>query len=307
MVGFQEYWYPVTWSRKVRDGHALAITVCGTRILLARQEGRFRATVNPRPTTTDSPRFEANGTDGSSPRDYPVAERIGLVWVFIGEGDAPPLSDDMPSELLADHAVVVGRLTIRPGNWRFGAENGFNEGHAKFLHRDSLWTLRRQMPTWPHPHRWRSKGRGTATVSIRLPCFLRVAYDYWQHYEWWVPIDAEHHIYLQLVSKRANRLERIRFWFYYRSWIRWVFDGMFNDEDALMVDVMDASPERLYRPDIAITEWRNWCETQARGEPRALDRRLASSMGNGSTPVSPEGVRSVGLPITHRLRALVRR
>jgi len=39
---------------------------------------------------------------------------------------------------------------------------------------------------------------------------------------------------------------------------------MFNDEDRLMVDVMDAPPERLYRPDVSITEWRKLCEELAR-------------------------------------------
>jgi hypothetical protein len=42
---------------------------------------------------------------------------------------------------------------------------------------------------------------------------------------------------------------------------------MFNDEDRLMVDVMDAPPERLYRPDVSITEWRKLVEEMARGNP----------------------------------------
>jgi hypothetical protein len=46
-----------------------------------------------------------------------------------------------------------------------------------------------------------------------------------------------------------------------------VFHGMFNDEDRLMVDVMDAPPERLYRPDASITEWRRLVQETARGAP----------------------------------------
>jgi hypothetical protein len=48
---------------------------------------------------------------------------------------------------------------------------------------------------------------------------------------------------------------------------------MFNDEDRLMVDVMDAPPERLYRPDVSITEWRRLVEETARGEPISEVRR----------------------------------
>jgi phenylpropionate dioxygenase-like ring-hydroxylating dioxygenase large terminal subunit len=321
-LGYRGYWYPVTWSKHVRGGQPRRAVVCGERLVVARDPGGLTV-VGERPA------------DDGAQRRYPAEERLGLVWVYIGDGDAPPVEADIPSELLATDAVVVGRLTTRPGNWRFGAENGFDEGHAKFLHRRSLWTLRRQMPTWTRhhieptgegwitrvpdevhhdtrfpglgtwpPHRpWRTKGRGKATVSIRMPCFLRVAYAHWQHYEWWVPIDAAHHLYLQLVSKRAGLLERLRFRLYYRLWVRWVFHGLFNDEDALMVDVMDAPPERLYRPDIAITEWRKLCETTARGAPQTATPDMVT--GLSERPI--EGTRRAGLPVTHRLRDLLGR
>jgi hypothetical protein len=153
--------------------------------------------------------------------------------------------------------------------------------------------------SWPPRRFWRTKGRGTATVSIRLPCFLRVAYPSagWQHYEWWVPTDPDHHIYLQLVSKRAGLLGRVRFRLFYRLWTRWVFHGMFNDEDRLMVDVMDAPPERLYRPDIAITEWRKLCENDARSEPQGLTPEFADWQPS-TEPLDPRAE----LPITHRFR-----
>ncbi|MGH2406844.1 MAG: aromatic ring-hydroxylating dioxygenase subunit alpha [Candidatus Limnocylindrales bacterium] len=317
VLGFRDYWYPVTWSRKV-SSTALAVALGGERIMLIRQAGVVRAL-----------RDWSAGT-------FPVAERFGLVFIYLGEGEPPPVEVDIPSELLASDAVVVGRITARSGNWRFGAENGFDEGHAKFLHRRSLWTLRRQMPTWVRhhieptgegwitrvadevhydtefpglgtwpPHRsWRTKGRGKATVSIRLPCLLRVAYAPWQHYEWWVPIDEGHHIYIQLVSKRARALERLRFRLYYRLWVRWVFHGLFNDEDRLMVDVMDAPPERLYRPDVAITEWRKLCEAQERGLPQTA---TPDHLVRGAFAEVQDATHRYGLPITHRLRELIGR
>jgi phenylpropionate dioxygenase-like ring-hydroxylating dioxygenase large terminal subunit len=289
VLGFREYWYPVTWSRMV-GAKPVPVTILGERILLHRTGGQVRSRA-----------FGDESVLGDAAvRSYPVAERLGLVWIFIGDGDPPPVEADIPSELLAPGTAVCARLTHRSGNWRFGAENGFDEGHAKFLHRKALWVLKRRMPTWVRhhieprdegwiqrvpdevhfetefpglgvwpPHRWwRSKGRGTATVSIRLPCALRVAYATWTHFEWWVPIGVDDHVYLQVVAQPGNRLARIRFWLYYRLWVRWVFHGLFNDEDRLMVDVMDAPPERLYRPDIALTEWRKLCEQTARGRPQ---------------------------------------
>jgi hypothetical protein len=35
--------------------------------------------------------------------------------------------------------------------------------------------------------------------------------------------------------------------------------------------VMDAPPERLYRPDVSITEWRKLCERQDRGDPQPYE------------------------------------
>jgi hypothetical protein len=48
-----------------------------------------------------------------------------------------------------------------------------------------------------------------------------------------------------------------------------------------MVNVMDAPPERLYRPDISITKWRALCET-------APPNGLAIPPANGDT-AEPKG------------------
>jgi hypothetical protein len=103
---------------------------------------------------------------------------------------------------------------------------------------------------------------------------LRVAYGTWSHYEWWVGIDPDRHIYVQLAGQKATGLRAIAFRLYYWLWVRWIFHGRFNDEDALMVDVMDAPPERLYRPDISLTEWRKLCEQQERGVPVTTTRDI---------------------------------
>jgi hypothetical protein len=127
---------------------------------------------------------------------------------------------------------------------------------------------------WPRIPFWRKKGRGGARTSIRLPAMLRVAYATWSHFEWWVGVDPDQHIYVQLAAQRARGLRSIAFRLYYRLWVRWIFHGQFNDEDALMVDVMDAPPERLYRPDVSLTEWRRLCERDERGMPVATTRDI---------------------------------
>jgi nitrite reductase/ring-hydroxylating ferredoxin subunit len=340
-AGFRDYWYPVTWSRKV-GRKPIQVMAIGETIMLIREAGVVRALHDRCPhrgvplshqlatqefpgTWTccyhgwtfdlESGTLVAAITDGpDSPicgkvavRTYPVAERFGIVWVYVGDGDPPPVESDIPSELLAPDAVVCGRITRRPGDWRFGAENGFDEGHAKFLHRKSLWAWRTELPVWiqihmeqrdgwltrvsdkvhwtqeypglgtwpPYKAPWRRRGKRGPTVGIRLPGILRVAYRGWDHYEWWVPQGAGDHHYIQLAGTRARGLRALWFRLYYWTIVRWIFHGQFNDQDALMVDVMDAPPERLYRPDKAIIAWRELCETDAR-EPAT---RSASTEG----------------------------
>ena len=328
-LGFREYWYPLTWSSRIGNQPVRA-TLLGEDLVIAREGGR-------------------RGLGGAirvmreaDERTYPVAVRIGLVWVYVGDNEQPPpVESDIPAELLREDAVIGGRRTIRHGNWRFGAENGIDEGHAKFLHRNALWTFKRQMPTWVRHHMepteggwitrkadevhfdsefpgfgrwptrkrfWRQIGRGTARVSIKLPCTLRVQYDTWTHFEWWIPVTEDRHIYLQLATQPGRGLRALRYRLYYWGWVRWVFHGMFNEEDALMVDVMDAPPERLYRPDLAITEWRKLAESGARGPSQKLPE---AALAGERTPVDDDLpditalVRRSRLPLTHRLRMLL--
>jgi phenylpropionate dioxygenase-like ring-hydroxylating dioxygenase large terminal subunit len=331
-LGFREYWYPVAWSRKIGK-KPRAIRVLGEQIMLIRDGGEVRALHDrcphrgvPLSHKMSSQEFPGTWsccyhgwtfdletgvlvaaiTDGpESPicgkvtvRTYPVEEARGLVWVWLGDGPARPFADDVPEELLDPDAVVVGRITVRDGNWRFGAENGFDDGHAKWLHRNALWTKRVKMPVWSEmkvirdgpwitrrkdkmhyrasfpglgdfpKKKWYRRREGNKTkVSLRLPGTLRVKYAEWSHFEWWVAATAENHTYVQLAVMNQGKWRNRRFWLYYWTWARWVFHGMFNDEDRLMVEVTDAPPERLYRPDVSLTEWRRMVEEEARRSP----------------------------------------
>lgn len=254
-------------------------------------------------------------------RTYPVRERLGLIWVFMGDEAPPPVEADIPEALLENPVVLGGRITERPGSWRYAAENGFDEGHAKYLHRDSLWTLFRKMPAYsrasiePSPDgKWITRipsqvimqadypGFGKwptfpwwkgAKVSIRLPGMLRVDYGEWAHYEWYVPIDAEHHRYIQIAAKIATGLEAATFRLRYRAYISWVFHKQFNDQDARMVEAMEIPPEHLYRPDVSLIAWRKMCE-----HPRGSDQRLDSTKEQVIAELDPANVISQPLSST---------
>jgi phenylpropionate dioxygenase-like ring-hydroxylating dioxygenase large terminal subunit len=145
-------------------------------------------------------------------RSYPVEERAGMVFVWMGEGEPVPVEDDLPAELLRPDARVHVLMRDCPGNWRYASENGFDEAHNKVLHRRGPWVMFRRLPAWneteivktedgkwlarrqrsihataaypglgewPKFGFWQRRARTTMagndhTVAIRLPCLLRV-------------------------------------------------------------------------------------------------------------------------------------
>ncbi|WP_336213177.1 Rieske 2Fe-2S domain-containing protein [Nonomuraea sp. LPB2021202275-12-8] len=180
--GFRGYWYPVTWSSHL-TGTPAAFQICGEKITLIRDRGSAYA-LHDRcphrgiPLSMGSRQFPgtlscayhgwtfdlADGvlkaviTDGPDSRicgkvrvrTYPVEERLGMVWVYmpIGAEQPHPIDEQLPEELVAHAFVMGGRIDPRPGNWRFACENGYDEGHAKYLHRTSMWRLFKAMPVW---------------------------------------------------------------------------------------------------------------------------------------------------------------
>jgi phenylpropionate dioxygenase-like ring-hydroxylating dioxygenase large terminal subunit len=343
-LGFRNYWYPVVWEREIGD-KPHAVTLLGEKIVLVRKGDVVHAlhdrcphrgvplSLGRRqfPGTVSCPyhgwtfdvtngKLAAVLTDGPespicgrvSVKTYPTAQRLGLVWVFVGDDEPHPIEQDIPAELLDNDHVLGGKYDIREGNWRFAAENGFDEGHAKYLHNTALWRLFKVMPAWNKTRveehgpwlirvqdevHWDAHfpGLGTFTnkrwwkrmplpdapgkgknvnpviaglnlpgfVSIRLPGLLRVAYPDFIHYEWYVPVDADRVRYVQIMVRFEDGPQGLLFKAKYLAAIRWLFHGQFTAQDAWMVDVMDAPPEKLYRPDLSITGWRRMIEKAA--------------------------------------------
>lgn len=181
-LGFRNYWFPVMWAKQV--GHKpVAVELLGEKLALVRDgdqiyglhdrcphrgvplslarrhfEGTISCPYHGWTFKVDTGQMCAALTDGpESPINnkvkvatYPVEQRLGLVWVYVGDtsGDVPPVERDIPDELTDNALVLGGRWDIRSGNWRFAAENGFDEGHAKYLHNTALWRLFKVMPAW---------------------------------------------------------------------------------------------------------------------------------------------------------------
>ncbi|MFF8670314.1 Rieske 2Fe-2S domain-containing protein [Streptomyces sp. NPDC015242] len=348
--GFRGYWYPVTWASHI-TGDPKPFTLCGEKITLIRDSGKVYALHNRCPhrgvplsegnqqfpgtvscpyhgwtfdlptgklsaVITDGPGCRLTGKLGV--RTYAVEERLGMVWVYVPVADEEPhpIDEQLPEELVSNAFVMGGRIEARGGNWRFACENGFDEGHAKYLHRTALWRLFKPMPTWnitrivpkdrwiyrvqdevyweadfPGVGRWTNKrwwkkqppketfnlgntGK-TDTVdpvieaqefpgfaSLSMPGVLRIAYPKFIHYEFYVPVDADNHQYVGVMVNFKQGWDTLRFYAKYLGAVRWLFHGQFSGQDAWMVDVTDAPPEKLYRPDVSLTSWRNLSEEE---------------------------------------------
>jgi len=348
--GFRGYWYPVTWASHITE-KPLPFTICGEKITLIRDAGKAYALHNRCPHrgvplsegdqqfpgtvscpyhgwTFDLPtgKLAAVITDGPGcrltgkveVRTYAVEERLGMAWVYIPLADEEPhpIDTQLPEELVGNGFVMGGRIEPRGGNWRFACENGFDEGHAKYLHRTALWRLFKPMPTWnitrivpkgrwiyrvqdevyweadfPGVGHWSNKrwwkyrppketfnigntGKADSVnptieaqefpgfASLAMPGILRIAYPNFIHYEFYVPVDADHHNYVGVMVNFTEGWQTLRFYAKYLGAIRWLFHGQFSGQDAWMVDVTDAPPEKLYRPDISLTAWRNLSEEE---------------------------------------------
>ena len=105
-------------------------------------------------------------------------------------------------------------------------------------------------------------------ASLTVPGVLRIAYPQFIHYEFYVPIEAGRTKYVGVMVQFKTGLARALFYFKYLAGIRWLFHGQFSAQDHWMVAETDAPPERLYRPDTSLIEWRRLVE-EAAGRDRS--------------------------------------
>lgn len=324
VLGFEDYWYPVMLSRSLKK-KPVAMRLFGRDIMFIRSGGKavaledrcphrgvplslgkreFPGTITCRyhgwtfdlktgmlvAALTDGPDSPICGK--ARVATYPVEERFGVLWIYHGSGDPPPVERDIPEEFLRPDAVIESRITTRAGDWRHAAENGFDEGHAKYLHRTAWRSFFAQMPgysrvniveddarwitravaeasfegdypglgRWPKQRFWKKRGSGSR-LSIRMPGVLRSKrLGQYLHFEWYVPTDAGQHRYLQFAVQHKTGIGALKFRLYYWLYLRWIFHVQFNNQDASMVELMTTPPEKLYRPDISLIAWRHLCE-----------------------------------------------
>jgi phenylpropionate dioxygenase-like ring-hydroxylating dioxygenase large terminal subunit len=150
--GFRNYWYPVLESRQLKSTPK-AVTVAGEKIMLMRDGDKVRALHDRCPhrgvplsagrkefpgtisciyhgwtyklengelvaALTDGPDSPICGKAGVRVKTYPVEDRAGVIWVYVGDLPPPPSEEDIPEEFLAPDATVIPMIELRKGDWR---------------------------------------------------------------------------------------------------------------------------------------------------------------------------------------------
>jgi len=180
--GLKNHWYPALFSHELPDKLVKGVMIAGHEIALRRAKGKVYALADrcahrgvrmskKSMCLTDEHLtcwyhgFTYGLDDGvlktilASPEDpqigrvkirtYPVHERNGMIWVFVGDEDyhpIPPLESDLPMRitddknpvgyLLDDKLFVRGIHLTGNSNWRLAVENAFDPGHI-LIHYDN--------------------------------------------------------------------------------------------------------------------------------------------------------------------------
>jgi phenylpropionate dioxygenase-like ring-hydroxylating dioxygenase large terminal subunit len=170
--GFRNYWYPILAARKL-GRRPRAVTLLGEEIVLYRDGGRVFALADRCPhrgvkLSAGACRFPGSGTiscayhgwtfDGATGElraalmegpdativgkvrisHYPVTERSGLIFVFVGDMAAPPLEEDL-NDFMADeeHFFSIAMHTDYDCNWRLLTDNWAQDHHGPYVHGNS--------------------------------------------------------------------------------------------------------------------------------------------------------------------------
>jgi phenylpropionate dioxygenase-like ring-hydroxylating dioxygenase large terminal subunit len=185
MTGFRNYWYPVMMSSDLTD-RPTKRRLLGEDIAFWRDGGKAYALADRCPHRGASlsqghVRFPGKGTitcpyhgwtfDGKgelraciqegpdSPmigkvhtKVYPVEDRLGVVWVWIGDLEPVPVEEDLPVALKQPGVVNFIHFTpVWRTNWCVLFDNFIDGLHAPYLHRASPQFLLRKLP-------WRTIG-----------------------------------------------------------------------------------------------------------------------------------------------------
>jgi len=180
-LGLTEYWYPALRASKVGKSRPTSLTIVGQTVVffrdsagevvaianvcphrgayLSQGQTHFKGTLtcpyhgwtfdgqgNCLAVLGEGPDSKIPGAHGTKVRNYPTRTLMGVVFVWMGEGDAAPIEHDVPPELFEpERYLVMSGERVWNANWRPSIEN-FSDAHVYYVHRNSLEMLTQAPP-----------------------------------------------------------------------------------------------------------------------------------------------------------------
>jgi len=133
---------------------------------------------------------------------------------------------------------------------------------------------------------FRQPVQGVRSMMLMLPGLFRVPNfpnKGYMYYEWYVPVDDLHYIYMQIMAFwPKNKVDRLRWELKYFFWDRPTGPVLFNNQDAAMVKATTKYYTRtgnmryltkISKNDEIDWKWREFCDEFARGVGTAFKKR----------------------------------
>ena len=234
----RRFWHPVYRIEDIEPGRALPLRIMGEDLTLYRGQGgaphavahrcAHRRTVLSAGYVEDDCirclyhgwKFDAEGQCVEQPaelgdgfahkvriRAYPAYAYLGLIFLYMGEGKAPP-PPRFP-EFEAPGGLVNSHFYERACNYYQNIENGVDEAHLPFTHRATVFDeLNRDIPRIEAEERpyglvaYGKRSDGTVReqhlmmpnmLSMSLPNEDQSETDWRTYISWRVPVDDENH------------------------------------------------------------------------------------------------------------------
>ncbi|WP_242444563.1 Rieske 2Fe-2S domain-containing protein [Advenella sp. S44] len=160
----RKFWHPIALSRSIDPGKARAVRLLGEDLALYRGEGgkahllanrcAHRLTklhtgwvegdelrcmyhgwkYNAHGQCVDRPAERAGSHGSIRVNSYPVHEYCGVVFAYLGEGEAPEFDLYRKPKFEEDGVLLFQRQEIWPCNWLQHAENSLDAVHVSFAH-----------------------------------------------------------------------------------------------------------------------------------------------------------------------------
>jgi phenylpropionate dioxygenase-like ring-hydroxylating dioxygenase large terminal subunit len=178
-LGLKEYWYPALEDKKVKK-KPVGLKLLGEDLVFFRgKDGQVKSLWNVCPHrggslmhgdchfegTVSCPyhgwTFDGDGNvlavlpegpESKIPgkvvaRKYPTVTLKGMVFVWMGEGEAVAPEEDIPPEMFDDRTMILYATEYWQANWQVALENGL-DAHVPYVHRNAMRSMMFPVPTW---------------------------------------------------------------------------------------------------------------------------------------------------------------